>query len=85
MVLFGKTKAASEYVKFANMFVLLQAFLRQNIMIDSGSVMYDQWIVVQWQELIFFSKSSRLVLRITQPLIHRIIEASVIGGKMTMA
>ena len=50
-----------------------------------GSVMYDQWIVLQWQEVIFFSKASRLGLGTTQPLIHRILKASFIGGKMTMA
>jgi hypothetical protein len=50
-----------------------------------GSVMYDQWIVVQWQEVIFFSKASRLGLGTTQPLIHRILEASFIVGKVTIA
>jgi len=52
---------------------------------DPGSGMYDQWIVVQWQEVIFFSKASRLGLESTQPLFHRILEASFIGGKLTMA
>jgi len=50
-----------------------------------SSVKHDHWIVVQWQEVIFLSKSFRLVLRINQPLIHRILEASFIGDKMTMA
>jgi len=43
MVLFGKTKSVSEYVKLANMFLLMQTFLRQNIMIDSGSRLCDIW------------------------------------------
>ena len=41
MVLFGKTKSVSEYVKLASVFLLMQAFLRQNIMIDSGSRLSD--------------------------------------------
>lgn len=51
----------------------------------SSCVMYDLWIVVQWQEVIFFSKASRLGLGTTQPLIHRILEVSFIDGKVTMA
>jgi len=38
---FGKTKSVSEYVKLAYEFLLMQAFLRQNIMIDSGSRLCD--------------------------------------------
>ena len=47
--------------------------------------MCDHWIVVQWQEVIFFSKGSILGLETIQPLSHRILEASFIGGKVTMA
>ena len=48
-------------------------------------VTYDHWIVVQWQEVIFFSKASKLGLGTSQPLFQRMLEASFIGGKMTMA
>ena len=47
--------------------------------------MFDQGIVVQWQEVIFFSKASILGLGTTQPHIHNLLKASVTGGKVTMA
>ena len=47
--------------------------------------MYDQAIVVQWKELVFFSKASRLGLGTTQPLIHRLLKACLSGGKVTIA
>jgi len=43
--------------------------------------MYNHWIVVQWQEAIFFSKASRWGLGTTQPLSHSTLEASFIGVK----
>ena len=43
MVFFGKTKSVSEYVKLADVFLLMHAFLWQNIMIGSGSRLSDIW------------------------------------------
>ena len=47
--------------------------------------MYEQRIVVQWKEVIFFSVASRLGVGTTQPLIRTLLKASVTGGKVTMA
>ena len=47
--------------------------------------MYEQRIVVQWKEVIFFSKAVSLGLGTTQSLIRTLLKASVTGGKVTMA
>jgi hypothetical protein len=87
MVLFGKTKAASEYVKFANMFLLLQAVLRQNIMIDSGSRLCDVWPMnCCWVARGDFLLQIIQTGYVNHPASYsQDTEASVIGGKMKIA